>query len=249
MTSAPKIKKRFDISPQRSAKSLEKSPDSFTVWTVLSTWDPRNRRHSIVTLKSEQSTVNPKRGTARDAILTAAGRVIAEMGARHLTLDAVAREAGVSKGGLLYHFPSKEALLAAMIENFCGRLAEAAPVEGQAKHADSLALLRDLIAHRIIAHSQKGDMRTAHGMIAAVAERPSLLDPLTAYHRDLWTRVKDGPQPKKAILSWLALEGLLFLEIFNTSPFNADERKEIIERILGLLDEAEPVRASPVAAD
>ena len=37
-----------------------------------------------------------------------------------LTLEAAARGAGVSKGGLLYHFASKEALLAALL----ARLAE-----------------------------------------------------------------------------------------------------------------------------
>ena len=43
-----------------------------------------------------------------------------EGGISGLTLEAVAREAGVSKGGLLYHFPSKEALISGMI----GRLVE-----------------------------------------------------------------------------------------------------------------------------
>jgi AcrR family transcriptional regulator len=32
-----------------------------------------------------------------------------------MTLEAVAREADVSKGGLLYHFPSKEALISGMV--------------------------------------------------------------------------------------------------------------------------------------
>ena len=44
----------------------------------------------------------------RQAILEAAERVVTEAGAAHLTLDAVAGKAGVSKGGLLYHFPSKK---------------------------------------------------------------------------------------------------------------------------------------------
>src|SRR5215469_14026355 len=52
---------------------------------------------------------------ARDRLLDAAERVVAESGATHLTLDAVAKSAGVSKGGLLYHFPSKEALLEGML--------------------------------------------------------------------------------------------------------------------------------------
>src|SRR5690348_11094601 len=53
--------------------------------------------------------------SARERLLDAAERVVAESGATHLTLDAVAKSAGVSKGGLLYHFPSKEALLEGML--------------------------------------------------------------------------------------------------------------------------------------
>ena len=39
-------------------------------------------------------------------------------GPQALTLDAVAAEAGVSKGGLLYHFASKRELLDAMLMGF-----------------------------------------------------------------------------------------------------------------------------------
>ena len=39
-------------------------------------------------------------------------------GAQALTLDAVAAEAGVSKGGLLYHFKTKRELLDAMLEGW-----------------------------------------------------------------------------------------------------------------------------------
>jgi AcrR family transcriptional regulator len=44
---------------------------------------------------------------ARERILEAAYTVAERSGAAALTLDAVAAEAKVSKGGLLYHFPSK----------------------------------------------------------------------------------------------------------------------------------------------
>ncbi len=47
-------------------------------------------------------------------------------GERASTLDAVAARAGVSKGGLLYHFPTKEALGEAVLERF--RAAAAADV-------------------------------------------------------------------------------------------------------------------------
>ena len=45
------------------------------------------------------------------AILDAANKVILDRGADGFTLDAVAREATVSKGGLLYHFPIQKKLI------------------------------------------------------------------------------------------------------------------------------------------
>ena len=55
--------------------------------------------------------------TARTRITGAAIAIAARDGVPALTLDAVAAEAGVSKGGLLYHFASKEALLAGLVES------------------------------------------------------------------------------------------------------------------------------------
>lgn len=48
----------------------------------------------------------------RRKLLDATVRLLAHEGATQLTLAAVAQEAGVSKGGLLHHFPTKQALLA-----------------------------------------------------------------------------------------------------------------------------------------
>lgn len=44
---------------------------------------------------------------AREAVLDAYQRILVERGADAASMDAVAKEAGVSKGGLLYHFPTK----------------------------------------------------------------------------------------------------------------------------------------------
>ena len=57
----------------------------------------------------------------RTRILDALETVLLDGGPSAITLDAVASGAGVSKGGLLYHFRSKEALLAGLIQ----RLVEA----------------------------------------------------------------------------------------------------------------------------
>ncbi|NUW45241.1 TetR/AcrR family transcriptional regulator [Nonomuraea rhodomycinica] len=52
----------------------------------------------------------------RDELLDAAEDLLCDQGSAALTLSAVADRAGVSKGGLLYHFGSKEALIKGMVE-------------------------------------------------------------------------------------------------------------------------------------
>jgi AcrR family transcriptional regulator len=58
----------------------------------------------------------PAPGSARDRVLDATKAILVEQGAAHLTLERVAARAGVSKGGLLYHFPSKAALVDGLAE-------------------------------------------------------------------------------------------------------------------------------------
>ncbi|MFE3542087.1 TetR/AcrR family transcriptional regulator [Nocardia sp. NPDC059177] len=60
----------------------------------------------------------------RDRILDALETLLLERGATQMTLDNVAAAAGVSKGGLLYHFKSKDALLAGLVHRLGDRARE-----------------------------------------------------------------------------------------------------------------------------
>lgn len=53
---------------------------------------------------------------ARERILAALRHLLNSGGLPAVTLEAVAAQAGVSKGGLLYHFPSKSHLLLGLLE-------------------------------------------------------------------------------------------------------------------------------------
>lgn len=55
-------------------------------------------------------------GSRKENILTAAETIFAEHGYEGAPISEIARTAGVSKSGLLHHFPSKEALLVAVLE-------------------------------------------------------------------------------------------------------------------------------------
>lgn len=61
----------------------------------------------------------PERADAarnREVILTAASRLVAERGVDRVSMDAVARAAGVGKGTLFRRFESREGLMAAVLD-------------------------------------------------------------------------------------------------------------------------------------
>lgn len=64
--------------------------------------------------------------TTRDRILNALQRILVDEGSSGVTLEKVAAEAGVSKGGLLYHFKSKSDLYDGLARRF--RLQEEANI-------------------------------------------------------------------------------------------------------------------------
>ena len=68
----------------------------------------------------------PRGHNQKQVVLDAAARVVQQTGAGHLTIDAVAQEAGLSKGGVLYHFPNKRALLEGMLSSLISSIDERA---------------------------------------------------------------------------------------------------------------------------
>ena len=191
----------------------------------------------------------PGRPSSRKAILDAATELLAEMGAGHLTLEAVAQRAGVSKGGLLYNFPTKNALLAAMIDAQMS-WAKALIAELENTKGISLPQIRRQFEARLSWMCDMADDRTAHGMLAALVEQPELLEPVRQLHHAFWERVKTTTNdPPMLWLAWLASEGLIFSELLGLSPLSPKERAILLDRLgseVAKLEAAEP--ALPEAA-
>lgn len=171
------------------------------------------------------------RPNSREAILDAAEALASEVGANHMSLDAVAARAGVSKGGLLYRFPSKVALLQGLLERYVERLEAPSARKGNGKVSEASRLLAARLAARgkdDIAKQRRGSF----GMIAAIAEQPALLDPIRAAHDRIWVKFhQTSKDPELALLAWFALEGLLFVELFGTSPLSKGERAKFLKRL------------------
>ncbi len=182
-----------------------------------------------------------KRPNSRGLVLDAADALVSEVGANHMSLDAVAARAGISKGGLLYLFPSKVALLQGMVERYVERLENGAE-NGAAKSKRSEA--RRLLAARLAARGEKDldkQRTSSFSMIAAISEQPKLLDPVRAAHKRIWARLqKTSKDPELALLAWFALEGMLYVELFATSPLTRTERVKFLKRLERIADDATP---------
>lgn len=180
-----------------------------------------------------------KRPNSREAILDAAEALASEVGANHMSLDAVAARAGVSKGGLLYQFPSKVALLQGMLVRYVSRLE--APQSARVRRG-KLSEANRLLAARLEARGDADiakQRRGSFGMIAAIAEHPGLLDPIRAAHDRIWSKFHaTSKDPELALLAWFALEGLLFVELFGTSPLSKSERAKFLKRLQAIADQS-----------
>lgn len=173
------------------------------------------------------------RPSKRDQLLDATGRVVRRDGTNGLTLDAVAAEAGVSKGGLLYHFETKEALVRALIERLVSTFDERLERE-QAKDKGPGSFTR-AYARASIALEASSDDATASALVAATALSPDLLDPLRARYK-LWSRAfaDDGIDATSALLIRLAVDGLWFADLLGLAPPSARARQRLLEQLVQL---------------
>jgi AcrR family transcriptional regulator len=175
------------------------------------------------------------RPQTRDAILDAAEMVVRDIGAAHMTLDAVAERAGVSKGGLIYHFPAKETLLAAMVSRLLRRFDER-----QARAALSLpeSRKRRLMAYVLASLAETEETkRLSASLLAAAANDPKLLDPVREYFRDWFGDLKDcGLEFERAAVICLAVDGLWLLELLQLSPLDQGQRQGVSREIFRLME-------------
>lgn len=166
----------------------------------------------------------------REAILQAACRVVIEGGTSRMTLETVAREAGVSKGGLLYHFPSKEALVSGMIEylneTFNARIRQAyAQDEGPARGR----WLRAFVS----ATFSSDQVDVSAGLLAAVALNPELLAPNRANYQAWQQKFEaDGLDSAQATIIRLAADGLWFTELLGFAPLEESLRSAVFNTLI-----------------
>ncbi|WP_050627536.1 TetR/AcrR family transcriptional regulator [Bradyrhizobium viridifuturi] len=176
---------------------------------------------------------NPSRSErSRNAALDAATTILTRDGPGRLTLDAIARESGLSKGGVMHQFRTKEAVLRALLEQqmayfeeFSNRyIAKARETTDQPELAAQIATLREAIST-----PRSG----AFALLAAMNENPELMAMPRDVDIEKVARMKaEARDPDLALLRWAAARGLLLSSLFGLSSLSDAERDRLFERLL-----------------
>ena len=167
-------------------------------------------------------------------MLQAAEAVVLEQGAGNLTLDAVAKQAGVSKGGVIYNFRSKDALLEAMID----RLIE----HSIAAHRETIEKLPDRPGRALRAYVQNSLRtpdaadRVSGALLAVIANNPQLLGHVSRYFTQRFQQISADVPMERAALIHAATEGLWLMELMQTSPLTRAQRTRLSKELLRLCD-------------
>lgn len=180
----------------------------------------------------DSSAPQPAEPSTRDRILNALEQLLLESGPLHATLDAVAAAAGVSKGGLLYHFPSKDALLAAMVR----RLGERADAQLDAAVAGGSSISQfylqaippDSMDDYPLFQSAVASLRSVDGQHDEIQQ--AVIDVMRAWDDGLRKEIDD---PVLAEIVRLAGDGIFLAALLGLPQPDPALHRQVVERLLG----------------
>jgi AcrR family transcriptional regulator len=169
---------------------------------------------------------------SRNAVLEAAIAILARDGPGRLTLDAIARESGISKGGLTHQFGTKEGVLKALLERSTEHFAEFARAYRMEKGA---TLPQPHLAVQIAALREGAAMPHSLflALLGAAAAEPSLLCATReGLSGDLEIIKVEALDPELSTLRWMAAWGLNLTTLLGLSPLTQEERDRLFKRLL-----------------
>jgi len=176
-----------------------------------------------------------KKPSSRGLILATAEEIVANEGVASLTFDKIAAASGLSKGGILYHFGSKNDLVRAMIEQFVSRfetgLSDLAAEDDVEVGRYSRAYLRATFGEA--ATTGESYDRLGASITAALSSFPDYLQIV----RDQNNRCQDGVEndgldPVLATIMRLAVEGMWLAEVFQVMKLDPKMKRAVIDQLM-----------------
>jgi len=188
-------------------------------------------------------------------IVDAAKRVIARQGYAQTSLKDIATEAGMSKGAIHYHFPTKEVLVAKVLEAATDAVAERTLSAWQAGGSDPMTALRAAVRELwAVRASGSDEVHVISNLLAQSLHDEALRPQLAAYYQLAATQTGEhlvtalaayGMRPRVSpefvprLLLGL-LDGLVLQVFVDPDAVDADELVKAVELIAGALFEIGP---------
>ena len=172
--------------------------------------------------------------SSRERILNAAEARLLSGGPGAMVLDAIAADAGISKGGLLYHFPSKEALVAGLCERmlagFDGELAGLSESDEEPAGAWTRAYLSSTVTET--GKPADNSAQLMAGILATLghdsAHMQAVREHFSRWHSRLET---DGIDPTTATIVRLAADGLWLSGLLGLAELEPEESQRVIRAL------------------
>jgi len=197
-------------------------------------WLTKPSRRYVIVNMSDAHHRKKQPVLVRQQLLEVAARLASEQGMAAVTLDAVSGASGVSKGGLLHHFPNKNALLEGLLDSLLEQL-DAALEEGM--RSDPLphgrftrGYLRAVLALR----DQPEEIRSWAQVTMALLTEPRLRQRWRDWVRERSEEYIGTDSSVNAQVVRLATDGLWLADLLDSHESDEGVRTGLVERLIEL---------------
>ncbi|MEU6719121.1 TetR family transcriptional regulator [Nonomuraea sp. NPDC046802] len=175
------------------------------------------------------------RPSQRNQILDAAIRVTERDGITALTLESAAEEAGVTKGGLMYHFRTRDELMVAIQKHLTD--AWEAQLAAELGKPPAEATPRETVAAYVRVGAQGGASKAELAFMLESVSSPELIE-IWDDHISRWAPPPTSTEPEDIdlLLARLAVDGLWLWQASSNIPLPEPVVKALRERLAGLVE-------------
>lgn len=178
---------------------------------------------------------NERAVQTRKKMLHCALQIIRDEGIDRLSMDRLAEKSGMSKGAVMYHFPSKKQLLSELIELYAQHMQWMLErAENRLQGSPQETLVPAYVDwYRAFERANSEWSTVGLSLLSQQVRTPEVLAPMRVWYDRLFARLAHLPEQlrTKALMQVLALEGLFYLHKFALDRLSAEQLESLFAEI------------------
>jgi AcrR family transcriptional regulator len=169
---------------------------------------------------------------SRKKAIDAALAILTREGIGGLTFDSLSRESGISKGGLLHQFRTRNGVLAALLEHQRQQFAEIARafLEKEGASRDEPCLAAQIAVYK---ESSQQPHSVARAVLAALVEQPELSGDMKEVDAQVLKQIQaESNDVELSLLRYFAASGIAFCSLLGISHLPKTTTTRLFNRLL-----------------